>query len=587
MSKIILIKINKLSIIYKFLIWTLFLFLPIMHSRVFSMFWIDLNMYVNGNYEFTKVILFNIISTLIFISFLIHIIKKKKTIHIHYSIFLVIFILFISTIFSISPLTSLLWWTSKWHGFFMFLNLIWLFIVLAHGSHHFLKRCWKIVLLSSFLVAFLGIWQYAFPSFDYGALWNRAISTLGHPNYVSLYLLIILPLLYKKLAHRFSHLYLWFTLLIIVCLILTKSLWWIWLFIGYNLYYFHKTWKQTSLVIVWSALVMWMIFVSWEISAAKLHSFLSRFALWETTLRIIFSDWKTLLIWSGLETLSLSFDTHKSQYLYIYENFWYTADRSHNLLLNIWYHTGILWLSAISYITYYGYTHIKKTPYKESFVLFLLFTVFNFPSIVHYSVLALIIAIATQMKSTQYKTASRVVGLSSFIAIVLISIVWWYFSYQFYQAEIEYRKWNTQKAAEIFPYHAKYFYSLWEYESWWSIEWYKSKNYFKSKIKSLESVTETCQEFTKKFPTAENHFYCWEQLEILWYDDDAMKHYKSWLENLPDLWNDESEYYKNIFIKNTINGNRFFSEKYSPVKEVLEKVDYPIIFSESGESIGK
>ena len=561
-----------LSIIYKFLILFLFLMLPLAHSQLGGMFWIDLDIVVNGNYEFTKVTVFNIFSSLICILFLWERIWKKKSINIALPVYLAVWVIIISTLFSISPITSLFWWTSKWHGMIFFINLIWLFIVLSNHGHHFHKQCIKAVLMSSFLVAFLGIWQYAFPSFDYWELSNRAISTLGHPNYLAAYLLMIIPLLYKKLAHRFSHLYLWFTLLMVTCLLLTKSALGITLFILYNLYFFQRN-KKKTIISIWILWIIWILFLIFsDIAFPKLHSFLSRFSIWDTTLNIISSDLKSFIFGSGLETLRLTFDTAKSPYVYIYENFGFTADRPHNLILNIWYHTWIVWLWVFFYTLYYGWNHIKKTPYKESLILLFLFTVFNFPSVVHYSILALIIAIATHKKSTAYTIARRVFGLISFISICLVSILWWYFSYSFYQAEISYRNWDIQRASEIFPYHPTYFYSLWAFDTWLSLESYPSKQYYRARINQLDAVRDTCDVFTKQLPTAENYFYCADMLDRLWYKDEAKSFYMIWLERLPDLWNSESEYYEDVFIKKTINGNRFFSEKYSPIKKVLEKV---------------
>lgn len=569
-----LILINKLilSKIYKSIIYILFFSLPLIHSRFFSMFGIDLDIIVSGNFEFTKVSFFHIISACIILFFTIDRIIHKKDIKLPRVLYLILFIIWISTLFSLSPITSLFWGNSKWHGAFLFINLIWLFIVLSNQSKIFLHRCIKTIIYSTFFVSIMGIWQLFFPSFDYWTLGNRALSTLGHPNYLSLYLLMIVPFLYKEIQAKKYLLYMPILIACIVCFLLTKSIWWIFLFLLFNIYYFHKNWKQTTLILgLWIGAIIGSMFF-WYIGPEKFHSFLSRFALWETTLSIVASNWKTLLFWSGFETLFMTFDTAKSPYLYIYENFWFTADRPHNLFLNILYHTGLLWLSTFGYLIYKWMKKIKKTPAKESFILFLWFTIFNYPSIVHYSILALIIAIATHTKSTAYTIASKVCGFISFIAICLVSITGWYFSYQFYQAEILSEKWDIEDSIQVFSYHPNYFYQLWEYETWVKIETYRSSAYYESKINSLDDIEWDCEQFTTHFPVAENFFACWAWLEKFDKDEEALNYYQKWLEQLPDLWNKDSEYYDDFFIKNTINGNRFFSEKYSPIKKVLEKV---------------
>gem|GEM_PF-5138180 len=63
----------------------------------------------------------------------------------------------------------------------------------------------------------LSLKEYFFPTFNYGTLGSRAIGTFGHPNYLSLYILLLLPFLTKK--KYFSLL-----LLTIVTLLFTKSL---------------------------------------------------------------------------------------------------------------------------------------------------------------------------------------------------------------------------------------------------------------------------------------------------------------------------------------------------------------------------
>ena len=41
---------------------------------------------------------------------------------------------------------------------------------------------------------------------------------------------------------------------------------------------------------------------------------------------------------------------------------------------------------------------------------------------------------------------------------------------------------------------------------------------------------------------------------------------------IPDMWNNDSKYFNNFFVKNLYNKNRFFSEKYNNLNEVLERL---------------
>ena len=38
------------------------------------------------------------------------------------------------------------------------------------------------------------------------------------------------------------------------------------------------------------------------------------------------------------------------------------------------------------------------------------------------------------------------------------------------------------------------------------------------------------------------------------------------------MWDNDSKYFNNFFVKNLYNKNRFFSEKYNNLNEVLERL---------------
>jgi len=662
-----------LNKIIHFLLIFLFLTIPLVNSHLLDFFWLSKfgqNFYVNWNYEFTKTIYFNIFSSVILVLYLINFILKKNYPYLSFrhlslkskgknywnikqeslalwksnlnfsaEIFFLILILFISSIFSIAPEISFFGNTDKNHSFLTFINLIWIYIILKNSSLYFIKKLLKYTIFSLFITIFFAIKEYFFPNFDYWDLQNRAFWFFGHPNYLSLYLLLFVPIiicylfpldlreriqdrdnfLFQRIQNSdnplFQNIFLSFLLILIIfTIILTKSILAIFLLFSYILYFFINypflSFRHLSLRlkgkknnVYYYIILFWIIFSSFFILFfiikkfwySKFDSLISRFFIWETTLKIIFSDIKTFFIWNWAETLALVFDNFKSQFLYIFENFWFTADRPHNIFLNIFYHFWIFWLIVFIYLLFrffkennnYPFLSFKKLKsnnypflsyrhlslkskgknnnvyylnhYKESLVLALVFLCFNYASISSYLVIILFISFlelnyskvalapcnSLYKKNLNYKVLVIKETLKIFIIfyITFFSIVWAYLSYKLYKSEILFYK---EKYIE-----AKNNYTFWD----------KLYNF------------KTCEEKIKSWnKSAENYFYCWD----FYYDYDqkkAINYYKLWLEKLPDLWNKNSKFYNNFFIKNNPEiTHRFFSEKYSNIKEILQRI---------------
>ena len=461
----------------------------------------------------------------------------------------------------------------------MFFNLIWLFIVLQNRKKEFLKKILLVSIYSLITVSVIWIRQYYAPSFNYLELWNRAISTLGHPNYLALYILMLTPLIFQeKYISSNKSKYLILTILIFT-LIITKSILWIVLLITYLVYKTKKYFSKKT--IIYSTLTISLILIILLINLdlknivlTKTHSFISRFFIWETTLNIVTSNIKVFTIWNGAETLKLVFDNYKSSYLYIFENIWFTADRPHNLVLNFFYHFWFLWLLFVLTIIY-GTIKIalnKNKCYIEILALFFLFTVFNFPSIIHYLLFITTTAIITK-NNKKYKIQRKAWGFIFFIIIFIISSIWVVYSAKFYIAENLSYKGNIEKAISLFPYNSKYYYDNLDYNNLLKIEKFKSEKYYKANLYSANDILKNCKELTKKFPSVENYFFCWKLLERFSYKKESINYYKSWLKKIPDLWNKNSKYWDNNIIKKTISWNRFFSEKYSDIKNIIEKIE--------------
>lgn len=542
----------------------LFILLPLINSHLIDLFWIKWWFYVDWNYEFSKVIFFNIFSWFIISLFFINSYLKNIKINIPQILLYLIWVLILSNVFSAFFYTSLLWNTSKSHSTIMFLNLIWLFIILNNIDKKILKQLLLSTLFSSILVWIIWIKEYYFPTFDYWNLSNRAISTFGHPNYLALYILILIPLIVKKIRHK---LYLTLFILLSVLLFLTKSAWWIFIFFTYLVYKFlllkniRKSSKKILLVSFLIFLsIIFLIFIL-KYYPEKLQSFLSRFYIWKTTLLIIFSDIKNIIFWSWLGSLDYIFNWFKNKELYIYENIGFTADRPHNLILYYFYNFWILWLSFLIYIIYNlknKYVKLKtkynnQKLYYESIILFILFTIFNSPSITHYLIIILIITLLNSYNNTT--TIKNILLTKIVIALLIInSIFWIYFSISYYSNEYNI-KLNKNYITENYL-----------------IKKIQSEDYIYNLFKNwIWDIEITCSKMIIYQNSVENNFYCW---NILWnYNKDlAKQYYNNWLKKLPNMWNDDSIYYNNYLIKQLFISNRFYSEKFSNLEEILKRV---------------
>ena len=536
----------------------------ILFGQIDDIFGIHIIPNIGWSYEFTKTVFFIIALNIIFLCF----IWKRNPIFIPKYVPLLYIIIILTTFFSLSPLTSLIGWVSKWHGMLFFLSLLHLHIIIYNLPKIRQKWLLQCFLYISPLICLFAVWQFFLPSFDYGNLENRALGSFGHPNYLAGYILLLLPII-SIIPHKIYRVIIW--VMLVVTLLLTKSAWALLIALCYGIY-ISKKYISWTMIYIWvllvSAIIVWVLyeFSFW----VKLHSFLARFFIWETTLSIIFSDIKIFLFGAGFETLPLLFDSYKSEYLYIFENIWFRADRPHNIFLNIWYSSGVLWLWVLGYIYYQikKYSHLKPNIYWNALILFGVFLVFNYASVVHMIIVSLIFCLALWKNIPVYHSKlSTVVKISiSIIILMIIYLIW-----SVYTAEIHAKNYEYQKASQSFPLPG-YLYKIWAYETGKKYEWFESETYYISQIVHHRETLSPCENLVGKYPTVENYFYCGELLEWVWETESAIDFYIRWLDILPNLWEDDSEYYNNIFIQYFFDGRRFYSERYSRLSNILYKV---------------
>jgi len=267
--------------LYKIFLFVLFATLPLIHGQLFPTLWIDISLIVSWNFEFFKVMYFNIFAALILFSYTLH--KTKSQLPILKSDIYTSLILIVSTLFSLSPFLSLIGDVEKWHTAIMFVNLLGLFMILRREKRAFLEQLIITSIFALWVSCLIGLKEYFIPSFNYGELWNRFIGTYGHPNYFSWFVVLCFPFtpLIKNIALRYI-LY----AVISVSLIISQSLIAIFLLFSYLIYkVLYKNPTLFSTLIVWLLILWWIVVFLYF--PEKLHSFISRYYLWETSIKIV------------------------------------------------------------------------------------------------------------------------------------------------------------------------------------------------------------------------------------------------------------------------------------------------------------
>jgi hypothetical protein len=551
-------------------LYVLLFSISLIHSSFLNYFWFDFNSLVNWNFEFTKVIFFNILSSLTIIFFLIESFLKKEIIKIYYKkiLFFTISISILSTTFSISPFISLFWNQEKAHSLIFILNLIWIFIVLTNKKKHELDKFLKIYLISIFIVCIIWIKEYYFPSLNYQDDFNKAVSSFWNNSFLALSILLLIPLILKKYTLKYKFLYLF---LLLFCLLLTKSLIAIIIFVIYLFFYFF--WKNKWFIFSFLFILFWLsiIFLYFP---EKLHSFLSRFYIWQNVISLYLSNFKNILFWYWFETLNLIFTKEKNPYLYIFENYWFIADRSHNLWLDILYSTWIIWFILSIYTSFQILKLTKNTYYFDIFIIFFIFCFFNFAWVSHYLFLILILALFIKnenIKLSLYNFNIKYIPFIISITIISINIYIIIFSTRFYIAEMHYKSWNLEKAINTFCY-PKYYFEVWDFKKWLKYYDFPPIIYYQIMIlkDDKNNLITNCNKLVSIYNIAENYIWCWNLMEKENYKKESLDFYKRWLSKLPNLWDKNSIYYNNFFVKYTISWNRFLSEKYWNLKQIID-----------------
>jgi len=359
-------------------------------------------------FELNKLIIFKILLIVMLLASLskvflfkskVNIIQKKyKT----FSLFLILFFIFylINLFFSIHPIVT--WWGSydRQQGLYTLIYYFVFFILLIINIKTWIqiKEIIMTIISASFLVCFYGLTQY----FDIDPLFwtekaidtGRIFSSLGQPNFLGHYLIMIIPLtIFSLIFIGRSFLIRFFIssviLLQFICLFLTGSRSAILGFLaGFYffviLFLFSKYRKKIGLIFISISLFLsiFIFFLSTNSLRTNLFnqddinkprsiinlnsgSVKIRIYYWQAAIREFKqANWKRKLIGYGGETQSKIFFKHYQPAWGVHEGLNVIPDRAHNLFFDIILQFGIIGLLMI--ILFYGYIVALAIGYLEN-----------------------------------------------------------------------------------------------------------------------------------------------------------------------------------------------------------------------------
>jgi hypothetical protein len=291
----------------------------------------------------------------------------------------------------------------KRHGWFFYMALFILFFLLKSVSSEERRK-----LLYTSFAGFIGVIVYVVfqkiwldplaPFYETRLDPRRAFSTLGNPNYLAGFVLIMLPLLHETIfAHKGEHKDLWGIILWVVAAVviyLTGSyLAWI-IFAGYVLVILltHIVSKKKHRDIFWISLVViaflagilfWQEYGRDVLEMQKMKWFIARWYLWKTGVAWLLHDPWHFLFWYGPDGFLAVSEYFRHPLLSVYEDPAYRIDRSHNVFIDFALHFGVPITVALLVLIGRQIPHISHGK-RVSLLLFALYFSFNIPVLIHF-----------------------------------------------------------------------------------------------------------------------------------------------------------------------------------------------------------
>lgn len=252
-------------------------------------------------------------------------------------------LLYVYTIFSITPLISFFGASPELQGLLTQL-LYFSGFIFALGYAKSLDRP---LLLLNGVVVFYGLLQL-FHLDPFVAAWDadgflgRIFSTLGNPNFLGSFIVLTLPIIFGKIKQHKIFALLMLTNLIVLIGTASKAAL-IGLVVIGILTFFSSALKLRQIPIkigiggglIFALLIAFTVYTFHERNRVDFEAFRSlgaREVIWSDTIKMI----QTRPLGYGLETFSLIYPQFQSPEFFEYEKFISSADRAHNVILDLW-----------------------------------------------------------------------------------------------------------------------------------------------------------------------------------------------------------------------------------------------------------
>ncbi len=385
-----MININKLFFkkIIIILIAFIYITIPLIFSRFFELFWIH---FFHG-FEYTKIIVFYFLF-LIFSVFSIFCFNVKKNIDIIFFWFLLTISFLISSFFTRYLSDSFFWNFERPHWTLFYIILLLFFICLNLCLNKKIEN----FISSTILFSLIPIFLYAVLQYIWIIDSSSIYSTFWNSNYLAWYVLLILPILFFKYPIKSKEFIAYFTILLFL-IIVSKSIFWIflfWFYCWYKLFFLINNTKIKKIIIT-LIIISIFIFLYFYLTNDKILSLYTRFAIWGNIFLILWTNIQNLIFWYWFDTLWNNLELFKTDLLnqFVPNNF--IIDRAHNFFLDILYSIWIFWFLIIFLpIIKILYKNINSYT-KEIIIIFLLFFFLNIPVISHF--LIVIFALSREIK---------------------------------------------------------------------------------------------------------------------------------------------------------------------------------------------
>lgn len=358
--------------------------IPLLFNLLFFFVPLILWPYNSELFEFNKMVLVYILTTLTAGAWIIRMVLEKKIIF-RRTILDIPLLLFLisqtlSTLVSIDPRTSLLGYYSRFHGGLLssvcYSLLYWAYVSNINAKQTLISI--KVMLFSAFLVCIYGILEHFGIDKD---LWvqdvqNRVFSTLGQPNWLAAWITGLFPLTWVfLLKKKHNWIYLGLSLLFFITLLFTKSRSGILGFVVADIIFWglvlwkHKKEYLKQFVICHLSFVILFLVIGSPFRVSNIRSQVSpsgpaletggtesaeiRKIVWKGAIDI----WRhNILLGTGPETFAFSYYRFRPIAHNLVSEWDFIYNKAHNEYLNIMANTGttgiVAYLTLIAFIAY-------------------------------------------------------------------------------------------------------------------------------------------------------------------------------------------------------------------------------------------